>query len=79
MLLLLLSLAPGSIAVLCLCLLALRHRRIRKERDDAMQERDGLAAFACEIRQANYRLACELYGRPAVDAAIRKSNGAGGN
>lgn len=76
---LLLYLAPGGLAVVCLFLLALRYRRIRRERDEARRECDGLAALSCEIHQANYRLACELYGQPAVDAAIRKSDNAGRN
>lgn len=78
MLLLLLCLAPGPLVVLCL-VLAWRYHRVRKERDDAMNERDGLAALSCEIHQANYRLACELYGQPTVDGAIRKSHTQGKN
>lgn len=76
---LLIILALSVTAVACLCILAVRYRRVRRERDTARQECQGLECAACEINRANYRLACELYGQQAVDAAIRKSEHGGKN
>jgi hypothetical protein len=47
--------------------------------EELCRDVDGLRSVASMLEKCNYRMACELHGKAAVDKAIRDAHDGGGN
>ena len=56
-----------------------RHRRMLSEFESLRRTADELGSIVALEHQTNYRLACELYGKRAVDRAVRVAGEKGRN
>jgi hypothetical protein len=56
-----------------------RHRRMFAEFESLRRTADDLGSIVALEHQTNYRLACELYGKRAVDRAVRVAGEKGRN
>ena len=59
------------------CHLRRRCRRLAGELAAAKEQANELAALLALEHDTNYRMACKMYGRAAVDRAIRKAHDKG--
>lgn len=59
------------------CYLWRQLRRQARDLAKAQEQLDELAALLALEHDTNYRMACKMYGRAAVDRAIAKAHGRG--